>query len=59
LAVTVKLPVPLGGAVMVKVDVPEPVMVAGEKNAAAPVGSPGALRPTLVEKPPTDATVTR
>jgi phage-related minor tail protein len=31
---------PLAGALTVKVEVPEPVMEAGEKIAAAPVGGP-------------------
>jgi hypothetical protein len=62
LAVTVRLPVPALGAVTIKVDITDleltMVTVAGEKLAAAPGGSPGAVSCTVPVNPAAGATVT-
>jgi len=60
LTVTVRLPVPLAGVVTVRVDVPEPVIVAGLKLVEKPDGNPIAVRVTVPLKvaPLTGATVT-
>src|SRR5581483_420913 len=43
---------------MVMVELPEPVMLGGTKLAVAPLGSPLALRTTLLAKPPLGVIVT-
>jgi hypothetical protein len=60
-AVTVRVKLPVGVAatvVTMSVELPEPLMLVGEKEAEAPEGSPVTARPTVPEKPFSAATLT-
>jgi hypothetical protein len=43
---------------IVKAEAPEPATEVGANEALAPTGSPAAEKPTVPEKPPTEATDT-